>query len=144
MERMTNGSAGSLAHAALPDEISRGRAERQSLDDWTLKLTYAEKLYLSEELAPLTGREREVVFAICEGGRNEAIAERLYIALPTLRTHLMRVYQKLGARSKSDVVRFLLSRVLEAYRDGRLRGGAVSMGDARLEGLRETGVRQGA
>lgn len=143
MTRMTNGSAGALT-GTVRTGVSPPLADRGSLDDWSLKLTYAERVHLSEELGPLTGREREVVLAICEGGRNEAIAERLYIALPTLRTHLMRIYQKLGARNKSDVVRFVLSRLLDAYRDGRLGSGQVSLGVAGGRAVSGGAVRQGA
>lgn len=71
---------------------------------------------LGPHLTPLTEREREVVYAVCAGGQNTQIAERLYIALPTLRTHLMRINQKLGVRSKSETIRFVLARLLEAYR----------------------------
>ncbi|MGD9693419.1 MAG: helix-turn-helix transcriptional regulator [Phycisphaerales bacterium] len=83
-----------------------------------LGLTDAERRFLEADLAHLTEREREVVFALCDGGSNEAIAERLYVALPTLRTHLMRIHQKLGVRSKADVVRVVTGRVLAAYRSG--------------------------
>ncbi len=83
-----------------------------------LALTHAERRFLESDLAHLTERERQVVFALCEGGSNEAIAERLYVALPTLRTHLMRIHQKLGVRSKADVVRVVTGRVLAAYRSG--------------------------
>lgn len=84
-----------------------------------LAITHAERAALSADLAHLTEREREVVFAICEGGSNEAIAERLYVALPTLRTHLMRIHQKLGVKSKADVVRVMTGRLLALYRSGR-------------------------
>lgn len=84
-----------------------------------MDLTDAERRFLAEDLADLTEREREVVFAVCEGGQNHAVAERLFIALPTLRTHLMRINQKLGARSKGDVVRFVAGRLLVRYRSGK-------------------------
>ena len=45
---------------------------------------------------------------------------RLGIALPTLRTHLMRLNQKLRTGSKSDVVRHVASLLLEGYRTGRI------------------------
>ncbi len=84
-----------------------------------LALNDAERDMLAPDLAHLTARERQVVFAICEGGSNEALAERLFVALPTLRTHLMRIHQKLGVRSKADVVRLVSGRLLAAYRAGR-------------------------
>lgn len=84
------------------------------------RLTEEESTYLRQSLLPLTPREREVVIAICAGGTNEVMADRLCIALPTLRTHLMRLNQKLGTRSKGDVVRFVASSVLDGYRSGAL------------------------
>ena len=84
------------------------------------RLTDAESSFLRQSLEPLTPREREVVIAICSGGTNEAMADRLCIALPTLRTHLMRLNQKLGTKSKGDVVRFVASCVLDGYRSDRL------------------------
>jgi DNA-binding CsgD family transcriptional regulator len=89
-----------------------------------LRLTPEERRTLGEELETLTDREREVALAICDGGSNEVVAERMYIALPTLRTHLMRINQKLGTRSKGDVVRLMVGRLLDGYRAGRIGGGA--------------------
>ena len=94
--------------------VRTGARDRE--EPWSLKLSEAERRHLASDLVALTDREREVVFAICSGGPNEAVAERLFIALPTLRTHLMRVNQKLGTRSKADVVRFVVGRLLEGYR----------------------------
>ncbi len=81
-----------------------------------------EREYLTAALGDLTDREREVVFAICEGGTNEEVARRLCIALPTLRTHLMRLNQKLGTASKTDVVGAVAARLLRGYRTGALTG----------------------
>lgn len=94
--------------------VRTGARERE--EPWSLRLSEPECRHLASDLVALTDREREVVFAICSGGPNEAVAERLYIALPTLRTHLMRINQKLGTRSKADVVRFVVGRLLEGYR----------------------------
>lgn len=105
---------------SLGGELRRDHADsKDPLSSWALSLTDAERRFLHDDLSELTDRERQVVFALCEGGQNQAVAERLYIALPTLRTHLMRINQKLGARSKGDVVRFVASRLLDRYRSGR-------------------------
>jgi len=87
-------------------------------DSWTLELTDSERRFLEGPLNGLTAREREVVFEICAGGTNETMADRLCVALPTVRTHLMRLNQKLGTTSKGDVVRFVAARLLEGYRRG--------------------------
>lgn len=89
-------------------------------DGWTLELTESERRYLESSLSGLTTREREVVFEICAGGTNETMADRLCVALPTVRTHLMRLNQKLGTTSKGDVVRFVAARLLEGYRRGSI------------------------
>lgn len=86
----------------------------------TLQLMDHEIDYLSRSLKALTSRECEVVFSICRGGTNEWMADALRIALPTLRTHLMRLNQKLGTTSKGDVVRFVAKALLEGYRSGHL------------------------
>jgi DNA-binding CsgD family transcriptional regulator len=85
-----------------------------------LALTDAEEAIIDRRLDDLTAREREVVRALCAGGPNEALADRLCVALPTLRTHLMRINQKLGSESKDDIVRLVASCLLDAYRRGEL------------------------
>jgi len=87
-------------------------------DGWRLELTPGEWRHLDRTLACLTEREREVACAVCAGGANEVVADRLCIALPTLRTHLMRIYQKLGANSKSDLIRHVTAHLLDGYRRG--------------------------
>ena len=82
------------------------------------RLTEVERDFLESSLEGLTPREREVTFAVCEGGDHEHVAASLCIAVPTLRTHLMRIHQKIGAENKSDIVRFVSARLVEAYRTG--------------------------
>ena len=84
-------------------------------------LTPGERQFLQSALTGLTPREREVVYEICSGGTNDAIADRLCVALPTLRTHLMRLNQKLGTTSKGDVVRFVACRLLWGYRNAQIQ-----------------------
>jgi DNA-binding CsgD family transcriptional regulator len=93
-----------------------------------MELTPVEREWLAGPLADLTPREREVALAVCEGGDHEHVAASLCIAVPTLRTHLMRIHQKLGAESKADVVRFVSARLLELYRTHGSAGGAAGFG----------------
>lgn len=79
-------------------------------------LTEDERDFLEDSLGGLTPRERDVTFAVCKGGDHEHVAASLCIAVPTLRTHLMRIHQKIGAENKSDIVRFVSARLVEAYR----------------------------
>lgn len=118
----SHGAQAAAALASRPATSRRGSSSRDAGECWSLRLTPDERRTLSDELDALTEREREVALAICDGGSNEAVADRLYIALPTLRTHLMRINQKLGTRSKGDVVRLMVGRLLDGYRSGRIAG----------------------
>ena len=107
---------------AEPSGLQVGVRARHS-DGASLQLMAHEVVFLRREMKELTDRERDVAFAVCTGGSNERMAERLCIALPTLRTHLMRLNQKLGTVRKGDIVRMMASRLLQAYRAGELGAG---------------------
>ena len=55
-------------------------------------------------LDKLTIRELEVFELAAQGARKEEIGERLYISPATARTHLQRVYRKLGVHSQSELM----------------------------------------
>lgn len=82
-----------------------------------------ERVHLARRLDRLTPREREVAYAVFIGGDNEALASRLCIAMPTLRTHLMRINQKLNTTSKTDIVQYVALSLLEGYRNGTIAAG---------------------
>ncbi|MBO9627289.1 MAG: response regulator transcription factor [Microbacterium sp.] len=52
-------------------------------------------------LPELTARERDVLDGILQGWSNAALAQRLGISVPTVKTHVSNVLAKLGARSRS-------------------------------------------
>ena len=56
----------------------------------------------------LTPTERQVVLQLLEGEPIEAIARGRRITRNTCRTHVKRVFAKVGARSQADLVRVLL------------------------------------
>lgn len=51
----------------------------------------------------LTRRENQVMELIAEGMSNAEISERLYISEPTAKTHISRIFRKLGLTSRSQV-----------------------------------------
>lgn len=55
-------------------------------------------------LGSLTPREREILTLMAGGLDNRQIAARLHVAYPTVRSHVRRVLQKVGARSRLEAV----------------------------------------
>ena len=64
----------------------------------------SQKLPLPNLLDPLTEREIELLSLIAEGLANQAIAQRLFISLPTVKWHTSNIYRKLGVRSRTQAV----------------------------------------
>ena len=53
---------------------------------------------------PLSERELEVLALIAAGKSNQEIATKLFVSLSTVKTHINRLYRKLGARSRTQAV----------------------------------------
>jgi DNA-binding NarL/FixJ family response regulator len=64
--------------------------------------------------ALLTGAERQVAFAVADGLSNRDIAARLFISPKTVEHHLTHTYQKLNARSRTDLARLVLTKTTSA------------------------------
>jgi LuxR family maltose regulon positive regulatory protein len=53
---------------------------------------------------PLTDREMEVLLCLVEGLSNAEIAQRLFISLPTVKSHTRNIYGKLGVHNRKEAV----------------------------------------
>jgi DNA-binding CsgD family transcriptional regulator len=56
---------------------------------------------------PLTDRQREIIELAAAGLSNKEIAERLITSVRTVEGHVYRAYQRLGARSREELVSIL-------------------------------------
>lgn len=57
-------------------------------------------------ISTLSIREREVLNLLIAGSRNKEIADKLYIEVSTVKSHVNRIYEKLKVSSRKDLSRF--------------------------------------
>jgi DNA-binding NarL/FixJ family response regulator len=61
-------------------------------------------------LKTLTKREREIFTLLATGYDNEQIAEKLFLALQTVKNHVSIIYSKLGVKDRFEIIRLANSR----------------------------------
>ncbi|MGC5698950.1 helix-turn-helix transcriptional regulator [Pseudomonas sp. NFXW11] len=62
---------------------------------------------VDERLSGLTPRERQIAWLLRDGADNKSIARRLDLGLPTVKTHLINLFRKVGVGSRTELVRTL-------------------------------------
>ena len=65
-------------------------------------------MYCLEDEKLLTQRELEVLECLHDGLTNPKIAERLCITVYTVKAHLSKIFRKLGAKNRMDVLLILV------------------------------------
>jgi DNA-binding NarL/FixJ family response regulator len=127
-EALRAGAAGFLLKATPPDRLVEG-VRTVAAGEALLAPSLTRRLIeehvgrprpqqgVPEPLRRLTERELEVFDLIAEGLSNDGIAERLFVSLPTVKTHVNRVIAKLDGRSRPQLV-------VLGYESGRIRPGA--------------------
>lgn len=55
----------------------------------------------------LSAREREVARLISQGKTNREIAELLYVSVPTVKTHVSNIFQKVGVNNRTSLINAL-------------------------------------
>lgn len=84
-----------MARKLVADHLQRAHAGREQ-DSYTT----------------LTDREREVLQLIAEGHTNQQIAARLTVSPSTVQTHRTHIMEKLGLRSRAELVKYAVDRGL--------------------------------
>jgi len=67
---------------------------------------------VSDELAALTTREREILDLVASGANNQEIADQLFISEKTVRNHLTAIFDKIGVSSRSQAIVYARDRGL--------------------------------
>jgi DNA-binding CsgD family transcriptional regulator len=62
---------------------------------------------------PLSARERQIMALLAGGASNAEIAQALFVAPNTVRTHLDRIRDKTGARNRAELTRYALQAGIE-------------------------------
>lgn len=128
MRAIRGGASGFLLKDAPPDQmlesirtVYRGDAVIAPSSTKRLVTYLADKALADRELRPdiidvLTDRERQVLYHMARGLSNSEIGEVLDVAQATIKTHIGRIFAKLGARDRVQAV-------VLAYEAGLVRPG---------------------
>lgn len=92
-----------LRSAYLKQLLSAFLVSEQAKDGQSL-MAVGEAIPGTEMIEPLSSREIEVLHWIAVGLSNQEIANRLFISISTVKTHINNLYQKLGADSRTQAV----------------------------------------
>jgi len=108
------GASGYLLKAAPAEELIAG-VRSVAAGEVALSPAIAVQL-VSRMRAPaptaLTARELEVLRLVAEGLSNRVIGERLFVGEATVKTHLLRVFEKLGVNDRTRAVTLAMERGL--------------------------------
>jgi LuxR family maltose regulon positive regulatory protein len=55
-------------------------------------------------IQPLSNREREILHLVAEGHSNQTIADRLVVAVSTVKKHVNNIYGKLDVQSRTQAL----------------------------------------
>ena len=86
---------------------------RELCTELNINLNYTEKNFLNElaqrfscikPVDILSDREMEVLKELAKGASNKEIGEILFISLSTVKTHVINIYSKLGAKNRVEAV----------------------------------------
>ena len=99
------GATGYLLKDAPPEDLAAA-VRTAAVGRTTLAPAIAERLMnrLRAPRTALTRRETEVLALVAEGLSNQAIGDRLHLTEGTVKSHLARIYAKLGVDSRTAAV----------------------------------------
>lgn len=118
MQALAAGADGYVLKTAEPEAVTEAiqRALRGEVYlDPTVALPVVRRAARAAESPDeLTPREEEILALIARGLTNRQIAEQLFISVNTVETHRRHLLEKLGARSRAELVSYAIDRGLLA------------------------------
>jgi len=105
------GASGYLLKRSDPDEVLEaitnardGGAPMSSQVAQRVVRSFHEPASPNLDTTALTEREKEILTSLAKGFANKEIADKMNISVPTVRTHLRHIYEKLHVRSRSEAI----------------------------------------
>jgi DNA-binding NarL/FixJ family response regulator len=105
------GASGYLLKRSEPDEVleairtaREGGAPMSSHVAHRVVSSFHEPEPAGLNTTSLTEREKDILTYLSKGFANKELADKLQISVPTVRTHLRHIYEKLHVRSRSEAI----------------------------------------
>ncbi len=111
LQALAAGAGGYVLKLAEPDtvvEAIRRALAGELYIDPAVTGPIARRAVARSEPDPLTPREREVLGLIARGLTNRQIAEELVVSINTVETHRRHILEKLGTRSRAELVAYAM------------------------------------
>lgn len=110
-EAIRSGASGYLLKKTPPEEILEAIKELHE-GGAPMSPSIARKVIQAFQVKPstvledhqLTSREKEILFALVDGLSYKKIAEKYFVSIHTVRSHISSIYEKLHVNSKSQAV----------------------------------------
>ena len=110
-EAIRSGASGYLLKKTPPEEILEAIKELHD-GGAPMSPSIARKVIQAFQLKPstvledhqLTSREKEILYALVDGLSYKKIAEKYFVSIHTVRSHISSIYQKLHVNSKAQAV----------------------------------------
>jgi len=109
------GASGYLLKKTPPEEIvaailqlNEGGAPMTASIARKVIQSFQQQPVVATENYSLTAREKEILYALVEGLSYKKIADKYFLSISTIRTHICNIYQKLHVNSKSQAVAKIL------------------------------------
>jgi len=115
-EALAAGACGYLLKSSLRGELI-GAVRRVAQGKRCLSAEISEEIaqHLGEEA--LTARELSILSALAQGWENKRIANTLGISAETVKSHVARIFEKIGARNRTEAIHIALRRGLVRLED---------------------------
>jgi two-component system, NarL family, response regulator LiaR len=110
VQALENGALGYILKDASVQQISDALAELEKggspMSPYIARrvISFFKKTKVKDESALLSNRERDVLELVAQGLQYKEIAERLFLSIETVKTHMRNAYQKLQVQNKVEAV----------------------------------------